>query len=49
MSLSRQQLTLIGIFALFMGPVILVMMMRSYPFCFISLKAGRVTWNAPSK
>ena len=29
MSLSRQQLTLIGIFALFMGPVILVMLMRS--------------------
>ena len=29
MSLSRQQLTLIGIFALFFGPVILVMMMRS--------------------
>lgn len=29
MSLSRQQLTLIGIFALFMGPVLLVMMMRS--------------------
>ena len=29
MSLSRQQLTLIGIFALFLGPVILVMLMRS--------------------
>jgi len=29
MSLSRQQLTLLGIFALFLGPVILVMMMRS--------------------
>jgi len=29
MSLSRQQITLIGIFALFIGPVILVMMMRS--------------------
>ncbi len=29
MSLSRQQITLISIFALFMGPVILVMMMRS--------------------
>jgi len=29
MSLSRQQFTLIGIFALFMGPVILVMLMRS--------------------
>lgn len=29
MSLSRQQLTLIGIFALFLGPVLLVMMMRS--------------------
>lgn len=29
MTLSRQQLTLIGIFALFMGPVILVMLMRS--------------------
>ncbi len=29
MSLSRQQLTLLGIFALFMGPVLLVMMMRS--------------------
>jgi hypothetical protein len=29
MSLSRQKLTLIGIFALFMGPVILVMLMRS--------------------
>lgn len=29
MSLSRQQITLVGIFALFMGPVILVMMMRS--------------------
>jgi hypothetical protein len=29
MSLSRQQWTLIGIFALFMGPVILVMLMRS--------------------
>ena len=29
MSLSRQQLTLIGIFALFIGPVLLVMMMRS--------------------
>jgi len=29
MSLSRQQLTLIGIFALFLGPVILVIMMRS--------------------
>lgn len=29
MSLSRQQLTLIGIFALFLGPVILVILMRS--------------------
>lgn len=29
MSLSRQKLTLIGIFALFMAPVILVMLMRS--------------------
>ncbi len=29
MSLSRQKLTLIGIFALFLGPVILVMLMRS--------------------
>jgi hypothetical protein len=29
MSLSRQQLTLIGIFALFMGPVLLVILMRS--------------------
>lgn len=29
MSLSRQQWTLLGIFALFIGPVILVMMMRS--------------------
>ena len=29
MSLSRQQLSLLGIFALFMGPVLLVMMMRS--------------------
>lgn len=29
MSLSRQQITLLGIFALFMGPVILVIMMRS--------------------
>lgn len=29
MSLSRQQLTLIGIFALFFGPVILVILMRS--------------------
>jgi hypothetical protein len=29
MSLSRQQYTLIGIFALFLGPVILVMLMRS--------------------
>ena len=29
MSLSRQQLTLIGIFALFFGPVLLVMLMRS--------------------
>lgn len=29
MTLSRQKLTLIGIFALFMGPVILVMLMRS--------------------
>jgi hypothetical protein len=29
MSLSRQQITLLGIFALFLGPVILVMMMRS--------------------
>jgi len=29
MSLSRQQFTLIGIFALFMGPVILVILMRS--------------------
>ena len=29
MSLSRQQFTLIGIFALFLGPVLLVMMMRS--------------------
>jgi len=29
MSLSRQQTTLIGIFALFMGPVILVILMRS--------------------
>lgn len=29
MSLSRQQLTLIGIFALFFGPLILVMLMRS--------------------
>ena len=29
MSLSRQQLTLLGIFALFLGPVLLVMMMRS--------------------
>ena len=29
MNLSRQQLTLLGIFALFLGPVILVMLMRS--------------------
>lgn len=29
MSLSRQQLTLLGIFALFLGPVILVILMRS--------------------
>ena len=29
MSLSRQQLTLLGIFALFFGPVLLVMLMRS--------------------
>jgi len=29
MSLTRQQLTLIGIFALFFGPVLLVIMMRS--------------------
>jgi len=29
MSLSRQQFTLLGIFALFLGPVILVVMMRS--------------------
>jgi hypothetical protein len=29
MTLSRQKLTLIGIFALFMGPVFLVMLMRS--------------------
>jgi hypothetical protein len=29
MSLSRQQITLLGIFALFIGPVILVIMMRS--------------------
>jgi len=29
MSLSRQQWTLLGIFALFIGPVVLVMMMRS--------------------
>ena len=29
MSLSRQQITLLGIFALFFGPVILVMLMRS--------------------
>lgn len=29
MSLSRQQLTLLGIFALFFGPLILVMLMRS--------------------
>ena len=29
MSLSRQQFTLLGIFALFLGPVILVMLMRS--------------------
>ena len=29
MSLSRQQLTLLGIFALFFGPLLLVMMMRS--------------------
>ena len=29
MTLSRQKLTLIGIFAVFMGPVILVMLMRS--------------------
>ena len=29
MSLSRQQITLLGIFALFLGPVILVMLMRS--------------------
>jgi len=29
MSLSRQRMTLIGIFALFIGPVILVMLMRS--------------------
>ena len=29
MSLSRQQLTLIGIFALFFGPLLLVMLMRS--------------------
>lgn len=29
MSLSRQQMTLLGIFALFLGPVILVIMMRS--------------------
>ncbi len=29
MSLSRQQLTLLGIFALFLGPVLLVILMRS--------------------
>ena len=29
MSLSRQQLTLLGIFALFFGPLLLVMLMRS--------------------
>lgn len=29
MSLSRQQLTLVGIFALFLGPVVLVILMRS--------------------
>ncbi|MDH3903024.1 MAG: hypothetical protein OES90_07365 [Xanthomonadales bacterium] len=29
MSLSRQQLTLLGIFAMFFGPLLLVMMMRS--------------------
>ena len=29
MSLSRQQFTLLGIFALFLGPVILVILMRS--------------------
>ena len=29
MSLSRQQITLVGIFALFLGPVILVVLMRS--------------------
>ena len=29
MSLSRQQITLLGIFALFMGPVLLVILMRS--------------------
>ncbi len=29
MSLSRQQITLLGIFALFLGPVILVILMRS--------------------
>jgi len=29
MSLSRQQLTLLGIFALFLGPVVLVILMRS--------------------
>lgn len=29
MSLSRQQWTLLGIFALFIGPIVLVMMMRS--------------------
>ena len=29
MSLSRQQITLLGIFALFFGPLLLVMMMRS--------------------
>jgi len=29
MNLSRQQMTLIGIFALFTGPIILVMLMRS--------------------
>jgi hypothetical protein len=29
MSLSRQQITLIGIFTIFLGPVILVMLMRS--------------------
>ena len=29
MSLSRQQLTLLGIFALFFGPVLLVILMRS--------------------